>query len=195
MIFGFQLAITSTIIMTLLIQPKYMLLLILVLGSMSFYPKPDPAELYIATYKELAVDEMYRSGIPASIKLAQALVESNSGQSVLAGRANNHFGIKCKSYWDGGRYFYADDDRDVHGRLVASCFRRYGSAEESYSDHSNFLSGSSRYAELFEYSTTDYKSWAYGLKRCGYATDPAYAHKLIEKIELYGLDRWDALVR
>lgn len=181
--------------MTKYLPVKYTLLLILVTGSFSFHPGPSPAELYIATYKELAVDEMYRSGIPASIKLAQALVESNSGQSVLAGRANNHFGIKCKSWWDGGRYFYADDDRDHRGQLVASCFRRYASAADSYSDHSNFLKDSERYAELFEYATTDYESWAHGLKRCGYATDPSYAHKLINTIKLYGLDRWDAPVR
>ena len=93
---------------------------------------------YIASYTDLAVLEEQRTGIPASIKLAQALIESNGGRSVLATRANNHFGIKCKSYWTGKRYFYTDDDRDPNGNLVPSCFRMYESAESSYADHSDF---------------------------------------------------------
>jgi len=171
---------------------KNTLLVLVAFLALSFKPIKSPEEIYIQAYKELAISEMHRTGVPASIKLAQAIVETNSGQSILAGRANNHFGIKCKSYWEGGRYFYADDDRDQYGRLTASCFRRYGSAAESYTDHSNFLRYSERYAELFEYAQTDYRNWAHGLKKCGYATDPSYAKKLIATIESLGLNRWDA---
>lgn len=154
--------------------------------------RPDHAEtLYIEKYKDLAIAEMQRSGIPVSIKLAQALVESNSGRSVLADRANNHFGIKCKSYWTGPRYFYADDDVDERGRLVPSCFRMYDSPQASFMDHSDFLLTSERYRELFRSTPGDYQSWAYGLRQSGYATDPGYADKLIRVIVKYNLDRWD----
>ena len=145
-------------------------------------------ELYIDQYSGLALAEEARSGIPASIKLAQALIESSGGRSVLATRANNHFGIKCKSYWSGSRYFYTDDDRDSDGNLVPSCFRMYDSAESSYTDHSNFLTSSERYDILFATPANDYKAWAEGLLKCGYATDPSYAKKLIKVIEKYRLD-------
>ncbi|MDX1407365.1 MAG: glucosaminidase domain-containing protein [Saprospiraceae bacterium] len=174
---------------------KNILLITLVLSALSFRNMDTPQVRYIEMYKDLAISEMHRTGVPASIKLAQAIVESDSGQSLLAGRANNHFGIKCKSYWEGGRYFYADDDRDQSGRLIPSCFRRYESATASYTDHSDFLKNSPRYAELFELATTDYEQWALGLKKCGYATDRSYAVKLIKSIETLGLDRFDAEVR
>ena len=170
---------------------KNILLLIVALSVLSFRSPDTPQARYIELYKDLAIAEMERTGVPASIKLAQAIVESNSGQSLLAGRANNHFGIKCKSYWQGGRYFYADDDRDHRGRLIPSCFRRYDSAQASYTDHSDFLRNSVRYAELFDLPATDYRGWAHGLKKCGYATDPSYARKLIHTIESLGLDQWD----
>lgn len=147
---------------------------------------------YIDSYSSLAKDEMHRSGIPASIKLGQAIVESNAGRSILAKRANNHFGIKCKSYWTGQKYFYADDDRDVNGNRIESCFRFYASSVESFKDHSSFLTQSERYAPLFELQKTDYKGWAYGLKECGYATDVTYARKLTSVIERYELHRFDA---
>lgn len=146
---------------------------------------------YIDEFKELAVAEMYRTGIPASIILAQGLHESNYGQSRLATEANNHFGIKCKSNWVGQTFFYKDDDYDAKGRLTDSCFRSYNSALESYVDHSNFLKYTKHYQPLFRFSRTDYKSWAKGLKKCGYATDKAYAQKLINKIELYYLSQYD----
>lgn len=146
---------------------------------------------YLDQYGDLAVVEMYRSGIPASITLAQGLHESNYGTSSLATRANNHFGIKCKSYWQGHTYYHQDDDYNDRGDLIESCFRSYNSAVESYVDHSNFLMYSAHYSQLFDLSKTDYVGWAYGLKECGYATDISYSQKLIAKIEKYDLSRFD----
>lgn len=146
---------------------------------------------YINTYAELAVIEMYRSGVPASITLAQGLHESNYGQSDLATRANNHFGIKCKSYWKGQKYYHEDDDFNTKGDLIESCFRAYNNPVESYVDHSNFLMYSSHYGKLFYLDKTDFKGWAYGLKECGYATDINYSKKLISKIEKYNLTQYD----
>jgi flagellum-specific peptidoglycan hydrolase FlgJ len=151
----------------------------------------NKALTYIDQYSDTAVLEMHRSGIPASIKLAQALVESNSGTSQLALLANNHFGIKCKTYWKGEKYFHKDDDFNKRGQLIDSCFRSYGEAMDSYVDHTNFLLFTDHYGELFHYEKTDYINWAHGLKRCGYATDPAYAIKLIKKIEEFKLYEYD----
>lgn len=144
----------------------------------------DRAEAYIMKYSDLAVSEMYRSGVPASITLAQGLLESGYGYSMLAREANNHFGIKCHSDWKGGKVF-ADDD------AKGECFRKYDQVIDSYSDHSDFLRYKPRYASLFDYQRTDYKSWAHGLKKAGYATDPQYAFKLINIIETYNLSRFD----
>jgi len=146
---------------------------------------------YIEQYRDLAVVEMYRSGVPASITLAQGLHESNYGTSRLAKEANNHFGIKCKSYWQGFTFFHKDDDFDKNGNLLESCFRAYGSALESFVDHSNFLKQTPHYAPLFQIERTDYVKWAHGLKTCGYATDAMYAEKLIRKIEKYNLHQYD----
>ena len=146
---------------------------------------------YIDQYKDLAVAEMYRSGIPASIILAQGILESGNGSSSLAVNSNNHFGIKCKSYWKGGTYYHKDDDLDDKGKLMDSCFRAYETVIDSYVDHSNFLMYTAHYSVLFQYDRTDYQSWATGLKSCGYATDEAYAQKLIDKIELYDLHDFD----
>jgi len=146
---------------------------------------------YIDQYSELAVIEMYRSGVPASITLAQALHESNVGKSDLATRANNHFGIKCKSYWNGSTYYHEDDDLDDQGVLVESCFRAYETAHDSYIDHSNFLKHRENYQNLFAIDTKDYKGWAYGLKKSGYATDMKYSEKLIRYIEKYNLSQYD----
>jgi flagellum-specific peptidoglycan hydrolase FlgJ len=162
-----------------------------------FYSITDPttnlSKNYIDTYKELAVVEMHRSGIPASIILAQGLHESAYGKSPLAKKANNHFGIKCKNYWMGKRYYHKDDDTDDDGTLIESCFRKYENDMDSYIDHSNFLMDSPHYDQLFKFPSTDYISWAIGLKKAGYATDPEYAEKLvkiIEKNELYQYDFW-----
>jgi len=152
----------------------------------------NAANAYVMQYKDLAVVEMHRSGIPASITLAQALHESGIGNSDLAVFANNHFGIKCKSYWQGNTYNHKDDDYDADGNLIKSCFRSYDNVLDSYVDHSNFLMQSAHYSELFSYEKTDYKRWAYGLKKCGYATDPEYAFKLIDKIEKYQLYVYDS---
>ncbi len=146
---------------------------------------------YIEKYKDFAVIEMYRTGIPASITMAQALHESNKGKSDLATKANNHFGIKCKKYWSGPTYFHKDDDLDDAGVLIESCFRAYDTVHDSYIDHSNFLKFTFNYQNLFEIDKRDYKSWAHGLKRSGYATDPRYAEKLISFIERYNLNELD----
>lgn len=162
--------------------------------SLCFSKKPSEDEVvnsYIDLYKELAVVEMHRSGIPASITLAQALHESSNGFSKLATNANNHFGIKCKNYWVGLTYYHKDDDFDKQGNLLESCFRSYNSVMDSYVDHSNFLMLTSHYAPLFNNERTDYKAWAYGLKSCGYATDISYSQKLISKIEKYNLSQYD----
>ena len=135
---------------------------------------------YIDEWKQVAVEQQNLYGIPASITLAQGLLESGAGQSELAVKAKNHFGIKCTSDWLGGSYYH-DDDRK------GECFRVYQSAEESYSDHSLFLRRD-RYKTLFELDPVDYRRWAQGLKDCGYATDPGYANKLISIIEEYALD-------
>ena len=142
-----------------------------------------PQEDYIKRYSGIAVAEMYRSGVPASITLAQGLLESGAGRSTLATQGNNHFGIKCHK-WK-GKTIRADDDEKNE------CFRSYGSADESFRDHSDFLRFNDRYKFLFDYPVTDYKSWAYGLKKAGYATDPSYAPKLIRYIEDYRLYEYD----
>ena len=144
----------------------------------------DPAEKYVSRWADTAVSEMQRTGVPASITLAQALLESGSGRSQLAVRGNNHFGIKCTSDWK-GKTMSQDDD------AKGECFRVYASATDSYRDHSDFLRYRDRYRFLFEFKTTDYKSWAYGLKKAGYATDAEYAGKLISLIEKYKLHRFD----
>ena len=138
---------------------------------------------YINKYKDIAIEQMHTYGIPASITLAQGLLESGAGLSRLATQANNHFGIKCHNGWT-GKTIYADDD------IKNDCFRSYSSARESYVDHSKFLQGN-RYKSLFSLKTTDYKGWARGLKACGYATNPQYADRLIEIIELYQLHQYD----
>src|SRR5688500_15193874 len=148
---------------------------------------------YIELYKDIAVSEMMRTGIPASIKLAQAILESACGQSDLACKANNHFGIKCGNDWKGKSYKKEDDDYE-EGKLVKSCFREFPSAYDSYIAHSDFLTDpakSKRYGSLFELQADDYKGWAKGLSRAGYATDPQYAQRLIDIIEKYELYRFD----
>ena len=139
---------------------------------------------YIEQYKSLAVDQMKKYNIPASITLAQALLESGAGQSELARNSNNHFGIKCHD-WAGRKVYHDDDMRD-------DCFRVYKSVKDSYEDHSIFLSSHQRYAGLFRLKPTDYVGWARGLKAAGYATSPTYADRLINIIESYNLDRLDS---
>lgn len=147
-------------------------------------PPTEYAMAYLNTYSALAVSEMKRTGIPASITLAQGMLESNYGRSRLATQGNNHFGIKCHSTWSGQKIYHDDNSR-------GECFRSYRTAEESFIDHSEFLVNGSRYRDLFHLSSTDYKGWAHGLKKAGYATDPKYADLLIRKIEEYRLWAYD----
>lgn len=146
---------------------------------------------YINKFKDIAIREMDRAGVPASIKLAQGLLESGGGTSTLAVKANNHFGIKCGSKWTGRTHYRKDDDRDANGKLIKSCFREYRSAEASYVAHSEFLRDNRRYDFLFYLNPRDYKRWAYGLKKAGYATSATYAEKLIGVVESYNLDQFD----
>ena len=146
---------------------------------------------YIDQYRFMAIDEMHRSGIPASITMAQAIIESNGGNSQLARSTNNHFGIKCKDYWDGDVYYHPDDDRDETGKLIPSCFRKYSSVRESYQDHTDFLLETGHYKPLFAFGKTEYEAWAEGLELCGYATDEHYAEKIIITIETYDLQELD----
>jgi len=144
---------------------------------------------YIDTFKDLAIKEMDRNRIPASITLAQALLESDNGNSTLAKKANNHFGIKCHSGWKGPKVYHDDDKRN-------ECFRKYKSVYESYKDHSNFIVNGSRYEFLFDFDPSDYKSWAKGLQKAGYATSRTYATMLIRIIEdnqLYVFDKGGSL--
>ena len=151
----------------------------------------DHKTAYIEYYSPIAVAEMNRTGIPASIKLAQGMHESGAGTSKLSTSSNNHFGIKCKTHWLGETYFHKDDDYDKSGTLVESCFRAYKSPVDSYIDHSNFIINSIHYSRLIEICGKDYKQWAYGLQNMGYATDPKYADKLIKIIESHQLYRFD----
>ena len=147
----------------------------------------NPKIAYIERYKEVAMEEMRRYKIPASITLAQGMVESGSGQSNLVRRSNNHFGIKCHKGWTGGRTYHDDDKK-------GECFRVYKHPEKSYRDHSLFLAERSRYAALFDLKITDYKGWAKGLRKAGYATDKNYPKKLIAVIEAHELYRYDSEV-
>ena len=141
---------------------------------------------YVEQYKDIAVREMVRCGIPASITLAQGIHESNCGKSVLSRNSNNHFGVKCKDEWAGNKYYHDDD-------APQECFRVYEHAEASYVDHSEFLLTRPRYASLFELHPADYKNWAHGLKAAGYATNPKYASILIHLIEEHGLHEYDRI--
>ncbi|MEE1177745.1 MAG: glucosaminidase domain-containing protein [Paludibacteraceae bacterium] len=138
---------------------------------------------YISKYNKIAVEEMRSNGVPASITLAQGLLESGAGLSELAKKSNNHFGIKCHNEWTGERVYHDDDKRQ-------ECFRKYDNPEQSFVDHSLFLK-KVRYASLFTLDPTDYKGWAKGLKKCGYATEPRYAERLIDLIETYELYKYD----
>lgn len=163
-----------------------LLILLTIAGSMraDSQRKLSSYERYINQYSDLAIQHQKKYRIPASITLSQGLLESGAGQSNLAQRSNNHFGIKCHADWRGGRVYHDDD-------LRGECFRKYKQVEDSYDDHSRFLAERSRYAVLFELNIKDYKGWAKGLQKCGYATDRAYANKLIKVIEDYELYRFD----
>ena len=158
----------------------YITLLLMVIGSQMFAQTRAEVLSYINTYKELAIAEMKRTGLPASIKLAQGIHETQAGQSDLVRRSRNHFGIKCKSTWAGEKVYHDDD-------AMGECFRSYIRPEDSYIDHSDFLRTNQRYAFLFAIDPTDYEGWAYGLKKAGYATNIRYSQILIKIIKDYNL--------
>lgn len=160
---------------------------ILTLGSgFGFAQQASSVYAYIAKYKDLAIAEQKRTGVPAAIKLAQGIHESGCGESELSLNARNHFGIKCKTSWTGQTYTYTDDAKN-------ECFRKYDDDKNSYIDHSDFLRNNARYAALFNLDVSDYKGWAYGLKKCGYATNPRYAQKIVDLIEKYELNQYSLL--
>lgn len=165
---------------------RYILHLLFILFFIPVFAQQNQStrEEYIKKYYLLAISEMERSGIPASITLAQGCWESQNGNSILATDGNNHFGIKCKSDWKGKKIYHDDDAKH-------ECFRKYAHAEASYIDHSNFLMSSSRYSFLFKLDPKDYIGWAKGLKQAGYATDPTYAERLIKIIEDFKLYVYD----
>lgn len=156
------------------------------IGSMAFggSPQKNTRQEYIDIFAQLAIQEMNEYHIPASITMAQACLESGDGNSALAQEANNHFGIKCNSSWSGPSMRQDDEARN-------ECFRKYTTAIESYRDHSKFLTGGMRYQFLFDYNISDYRKWAYGLKKAGYATDPQYPERLIKIIEEFQLHKLD----
>lgn len=166
---------------------RNILFLFLMTGSVSVVAQQQKwnqrYQTYIDQYRDMAIEQMLRNKIPASITLAQGILESGAGNSELVKKGNNHFGIKCHGWT--GRTVHKDDD------AKQECFRAYKNAQESYEDHSKFLTKNKRYSQLFSLSITDYKGWAHGLKACGYATNPNYAPMLINLIELYKLYEYD----
>lgn len=163
---------------------RYTIGILMCLMSLSAFAGNSHKEAYVKKYHKMAIAEMKKYGIPASITLAQGILESGAGQSTLAKKSNNHFGIKCHSDWRGKKVYHDDDEK-------GECFRKYKHVDESFRDHSLFLAERKRYRFLFDYKTTDYKSWAKGLKKAGYATSRTYATKLIALIEEYRLHRFD----
>ena len=160
-----------------------LLLSISISFSQLLYAQNMTAAEYVALYKDIAIREMKRMGVPAAISLAQGILETENGNSDLVKKSNNHFGIKCKSTWTAETVSHDDD-------APGECFRAYKNAEDSYRDHSNFLRGSSRYAFLFRLNPGDYKAWAYGLRKAGYATNPKYPEILIKNIEDNNLEQY-----
>ena len=154
--------------------------------QIAIVPKIINTEDYVKFYSNIAMDEMIQFGIPASITLAQGILESGAGKGRLAVQANNHFGIKCHD-WNGKKIYHDDDEEQ-------ECFRKYDNPEYSYRDHSLFLSNRARYSFLFDLKKDDYKQWAKGLKKAGYATDPKYPQKLIDLIQRYQLYKYDNIV-
>lgn len=168
-----------------IVSTAFLALMLAAAANMAQAQERQTKQEYIERYKALAIAHMEHYGIPASIILAQGILESDSGNSSLAQRSNNHFGIKCKRDWTGERVFHDDDEK-------GECFRKYATVEDSYIDHSEFLDKQPRYDSLFVYSPTDYRSWARGLKAAGYATAPDYAERLIRIIEDNRLDLLDS---
>lgn len=163
---------------------KFALLIISALGVQQGFAQSKPIILaYIEKYKDIAIEEMQRTGVPASITLAQGIHETGAGTSNLVTRSNNHFGIKCKTEWQGEKVYHDDDAR-------GECFRKYEDPIASYKDHSDFLRNRSHYSSLFNLDPTDYEGWAHGLKKAGYATNPKYPQILIKLIRDYNLQKY-----
>jgi LysM repeat protein len=169
---------------------KKLVLFLCLCTTLAANAQKQKTEAYIETYKETAIAEMMRTGVPAAITLAQGILESESGQSDLVKRSNNHFGIKCKTEWTGEKTYHDDDSR-------GECFRVYPDPADSYKDHSDFLKTRAHYAFLFKLDPTDFEGWAKGLKKAGYATNPAYAQRLMKVINDYNLQQYslDAIAR
>ena len=163
---------------------RVLVYLFIALCSVSVVAQETTSEDYIRKYHKIAIDEMHTYGIPASITLAQGILESGNGNSDLAYKSNNHFGIKCHKNWSGRKVYHDDDTKN-------ECFRKYRKVSDSYRDHSEFLKNRDRYSFLFDYKMTDYTAWAKGLKKAGYATHPEYAEKLINLIERFDLAQYD----
>jgi flagellum-specific peptidoglycan hydrolase FlgJ len=174
-----------------MIMRKFTILLIISAFTVAVYVKVFPTAAgykkytltqYVEAFKQTAISEMNRTGVPASITISQAILESGYGNSYLAVYANNHFGIKTKPDWN-GEIFY----------VGKTCYKKYNTVLESYTDHSDHLKEHKWYNDLFALPITDYKQWAYGLKKAGYAEDPNYAYRLIQLIEMYKFNAWDSL--
>lgn len=169
-----------------MIDKRFIYLIFLSFSGLIAHSQSTVRQQYVTTYAQIAVDEMNRSGIPASITLAQGILESGDGQSDLARKSNNHFGIKCHKDWTGERVYHDDDEK-------GECFRKYKNVRFSFEDHTDFLVRGSRYDFLFDLDLSDYKGWAKGLKKAGYATSPSYADRLIKIIEAAELYAYDDL--
>jgi LysM repeat protein len=165
---------------------KLIITISLIISASLLKAQDISVEEYVSTYRSIAVAEMKRSGIPASVTLAQGILETEHGNSELVKKSNNHFGIKCKSDWTGESVRHTDDAPN-------ECFRKYLNAADSYKDHSDYLKNTARYASLFQLDPSDYKGWAFGLKRAGYATNPRYPQIVISNIEKYNLQQYDTI--
>lgn len=168
------------------LRKLFILVCLIATSAMAKAQQNEVIQKYIDEYKVLAIEEMQRTGVPAAIKLAQGIHETLAGTSPLVLKSNNHFGIKCKSNWTGESVSHDDDAR-------GECFRKYPSADDSYRDHSNFLKANQRYAFLFELEPTDYRGWAHGLKKAGYATNPRYPAVIIKLVEEYQLQDYSLI--
>jgi Mannosyl-glycoprotein endo-beta-N-acetylglucosaminidase/LysM domain len=168
-------------------MPKILIAIVVLFFSCTLKAQRLTIEEYVEQFKEIAMNEMRRSGVPASITLAQGILESESGNSELVKKSNNHFGIKCKSNWTGETVTHDDDAN-------GECFRAYNNASDSYKDHSDFLKANQRYGALFNINPEDYTGWAKGLKKAGYATNPRYPELLIKYIEQNNLQQYSLLV-
>jgi len=165
---------------------RQLLFLLAILSTTFSFSQKEKAIAYVEKYKEIAISEMQRTGVPAAVTLAQGILESKYGESDLSKESNNHFGIKCKLDWNGEKVYHDDD-------LRQECFRKYNTVEASYKDHSDFLKSRPHYSSLFSLNPTDFQAWAYGLKKAGYATERDYPEMLIKVINDYNLNQYTVI--